>query len=264
MSKVTAADVKKLRQMTNCGFLDCKNALIEADNNFEDAVTILRKKAGAKADKKADRAANEGLTASVIDGSNGALVQLACETDFVAKTDRFIEFVQNLANETLALSGDGDQTEALAEGQKDILRDLIGSIGENMKIVKAVRWESAGKIGSYLHAGGKIGVLVDVEGDCDDALLKDICMHIAAMNPTYVTPDDIPADVTAKERDIVAEKAKGKPENIVEKIVTGGLNKWHTDICLMKQSWFKDDKTTLAKLAPNITVKRFVRLQAGG
>ena len=132
-----------------------------------------------------------------------------------------------------------------------------------MKIIKAARYESVGAVGSYLHAGGKIGVLVEVEGTDDQALIKDICMHIAAMSPTYISPDDIPAEDVEKERAIAAEKHAGKPAEIIDKILIGHINKWYTDICLMKQSWFKEDKSTLEKIAPNVKVKRFERLQAG-
>ena len=263
MANVTAADVKRLRDATQCGMLDCKKALIEVDGNFDDAVALLRKKAGAKADKKAGREANEGLTASVIEGNVGVLVQVACETDFVAKTDRFQDFVQELAQKVLSRSDDGDITEAVAEEVSEDLKGLIGTIGENMKIVKAYRWESAGAVGNYLHSGGRIGVLVDVEGEYDDALVKDLCMHIASSSPTFISPDDVPAEEVAKEKEIAAEKHQGKPADIIDKILMGHINKWYSDICLTRQEWFKGDKTTLEKLAPNLKVKRFARLQAG-
>lgn len=263
MANITAADVKRLRDATQCGMLDCKKALIETDGNFDEAVDLLRKKAGIKADKKAGREANEGLTASVVNGNVGALIQVACETDFVAKTDRFQDFVKDLAQKVSERSDEGDVTEAVSEAHAEELKGLIGTIGENMKIVKAVRWESNGQIGTYLHAGGKIGVLVDVEGTDDEDLVKDICMHIAAMSPTFISPDDIPAEEVEKEKAIAAEKHAGKPADIIDKILIGHINKWYTDICLNKQSWFKEDKSTLEKIAPNVKVKRFERLQAG-
>ena len=263
MANVTAADVKKLRQATNCGMLDCKNALIEADGNFDEAVTILRKKAGIKAGKKADRETKEGLTTTIVEGNVGVIVQVSCETDFVAKNERFVTFVNDLAKEVFERNDEGDLTEALSEEKKDLLTEFIGSIGENMRIVKAVRWVSAGKVGAYIHGGGRIGVLVDVEGDADEALVKDLGMHIAAMNPSYVSADEIPAEDIAKEKDIAAEKAKGKPENIAEKIVNGAIAKWQTEVCLVQQAWFKDDKTNFTKLAPNANIKQFVRLEIG-
>ncbi len=263
MATVTAADVKRLRDMTQCGMLDCKKALIECDANFDDAVSLLRKKAGAKADKKAGREANEGLTASLVKGNIGVLVQVACETDFVAKTDRFQDYINGLAAKVAERSDEGDITEAVIADETEELKGLIGTIGENMKIVKAFRWETNGALGTYLHSGGRIGVLVDVEGEYDDALIKDLCMHIASSAPTFVSPDDIPADDVSKEKAIAAEKHQGKPENIIDKILAGHINKWYTDICLTKQEWFKGDKTTLEKIAPNLKVKRFARLQAG-
>ncbi len=263
MANITGADVKRLRDTTQCGMLDCKKALIETDGDFEAAVDLLRKKAGIKADKKAGREANEGLTATVVNGKVGAIIQVACETDFVAKTDRFQDFVKNLAQKVSERSDEGDVTEAVTEEHAEELKGLIGTIGENMKIIKAVRYTTDSNVGSYIHAGGKIGVLVEVEGTDDESLVKDICMHIAAMSPTYITPDDIPAEDVEKERAIAAEKHAGKPAEIIDKILMGHINKWYTDICLMKQSWFKEDKSTLEKIAPNVKVKRFERLQAG-
>jgi elongation factor Ts len=263
MANITGADVKRLRDVTQCGMLDCKKALVECDGNFDEAVALLRKKAGAKADKKAGREANEGLTASLVDGNVGVLVQVSCETDFVAKTDRFQDYVNGLSKKVAARSDDGDVTEAVIADESEELRGLIGTLGENMKIVKAFRWESNGACGNYLHAGGRIGVLVDVEGEFDDAIIKDLCMHIASLSPSYVSPEDVPAEDVTKEKEIAAEKHQGKPENIIDKILIGHINKWYSDICLTKQEWFKGDKTTLEKIAPNLKVKRFARLQAG-
>jgi elongation factor Ts len=263
MANVTAADVKRLRDMTQCGMLDCKKALIECDGNFDGAIELLRKKAGAKADKKAGRETNEGLTASVIKGNIGVLVQVSCETDFVAKTDRFIEFVEKLATDLIDRADSGDITEAAANDSAQELKELIGTIGENMTILKAYRWVSNGAVANYLHSGGRIGVMVDVEGEYTDDLLKDLCMHIASLSPIYVGPEDVPADEITKEREIAAEKHQNKPADIVNKILDGHINKWYSDICLTKQEWFKGDKTTLEKIAPKLKVKRFARLQAG-
>ena len=140
MANFSAKDIKRLRDTTQCGMLDCKKALIETEGNFDEAVALLRKKAGAKADKKAGREVNEGLTASVINGNVGVLVQVACETDFVAKTDRFQDFVNSLAARIAERSDEGDVTEAVAVDEAEVLKGLIGTIGENMKIVKAYRW----------------------------------------------------------------------------------------------------------------------------
>jgi elongation factor Ts len=263
MAKVTGADVKRLRDTTQCGMLDCKKALVECDGNFDDAVALLRKKVGAKADKKAGREANEGLTASFIKGNTGVLVQVACETDFVAKTDRFTDYVNQLSEKIVSRTDEGDVTEAVAADETEELKELIGTLGENMKIVKAFRWESNGAIGNYLHANGRIGVMVDVEGEYDDALIKDLCMHICSLTPFYVSPDDVPAEEVAKEKEIAAEKHQGKPDNIIDKILIGHINKWYSEICLTKQEWFKGDKMTIEKIAPKLKVKRFARLQAG-
>ena len=260
---ISAADVKKLRDMTGAGMLDCKNALKDAGGDIEAAVTALRKAGQAKAGKKADREANEGLCAAKTEGNVGTLVQLQCETDFVAKTDKFKDYLSALVEKTAATGENGDVTDAINGAEKDDLINMIATIGENMKIAKAIRWESNGACASYLHANGRVGVLVDVEGEYDDEILKHLCMHIAAFSPSYVTSDEVPADVVEKERDIAAEKAKGKPPEIVEKIVGGVINKWYKEVCLVDQAWIMDDKSTLAKIAPNLKVKRFARLQTG-
>ena len=132
-----------------------------------------------------------------------------------------------------------------------------------MQIRRSVRWETEGSVASYLHMGGRIGVLVDVEGDVDEAFLSDLCMHIAAFNPPYITSDEISADAIEKEREIAKAQLAGKPENIIEKILTGKINKWFSEVCLVNQPWIKDDKSSLSKLKPNVTIKRFVRWEIG-
>jgi elongation factor Ts len=262
--EISAKMVNELRAKTGAGMMDCKKALEKAAGNMENAIDELRKSGIAKAEKKADRAVKDGLVIAVIQGKVAVQVEVLCETDFVAKTDKFRAFAKTIADQALAMSADGDITPALAESCKTQLNEMIATIGENMQIRRAVRWvASTGSFTSYSHMGGKLGVLVEVEGEADSAVISDIGMHIAAFNPSYIVPADIPADVIAREQEVAAGQVVGKPANIVENIVKGKINKWYSDVCLMKQPWLRDDKSCLEKVAPKLKVKRFVRWQLG-
>jgi elongation factor Ts len=140
---------------------------------------------------------------------------------------------------------------------------MIAKIGENMQLRRAVRWVSEGKCASYLHMGGRIGVMVDVEGDVDDEALSSLCMHIAAFKPDYISPEDIPAEVIEKEKEIAAGQVAGKPADIIDKIVMGKINKWYNEVCLMKQPWIRDDKQSVEKANPGMKVKQFIRWEIG-
>ena len=140
---------------------------------------------------------------------------------------------------------------------------MIATIGENMQVRRAARWESNGVVASYLHQGGRIGVMIDVEGDDDQELLNDICMHIAAFKPQFIASEDIPDEVIAKEKEIAAAQMAGKPAEIIDKIVIGKINKWYSEVCLLQQPWVRDDKSSLSKLKPNLQVKRFLRWEVG-
>ena len=263
MANFTAQDVKALREATAAGMLDCKKALQQADGDFDAAVDYLRAQGIAKAGKKADREAKEGLIKAISTGKTGAIVQLSCETDFVSKNETFQAYVQELLEKVDATGSNDNITESFAASQDEELKGKISTIGENMKIPAAVRWESAGTVSSYLHAGGRVGVLVDVEGDYDAETVKSLCLHIAAFSPQYLTPEDVPADAIERERAVATEKAAGKPANIIEKIVEGNIRKWMEDICLLKQGWIMDDKVAIEKKFPNLKINRFVRLQIG-
>jgi len=263
MADITAKMVKDLRDKTDAGMMDCKKALVEADGDMEKAVDILRKSGMAKAAKKSGRGVKEGKVGSKVDGKVGAMVEVLCETDFVATNDKFKGYVDSLVAKVADSATNGDASAEIAEKEKDGLTEMIATIGENMMIRRAVRWESAGKCASYLHMGGRIGVLVDVEGCDDDAVLTDLCMHIAAFKPTYVAPEDIPADIDAKEREIAAGQVAGKPAEIIDKIVNGKISKWHNEVCLMKQPWIRDDKQSVEKANPGMVVKRFLRWEVG-
>ncbi|WDE96654.1 translation elongation factor Ts [Lentisphaera profundi] len=260
---ISAKDIAALRKATNCGMLDCKKALIESDSDFDKAVEILRKRGQAKAVKKAGREANEGVVVATVKGNKAAITQLSCETDFVGNTDRFRDYASSLLEKTIAKDSNGEVTAELVEQEKDDLVTMIATIGENMQIVNAQSWTSEGQLQSYIHGNGRIGVIVDVEGEIDAAGLKSVCMHIAAFNPSYVDDSGVPAEDIEKEKAIFAEKAKGKPPEIADKIINGSVQKWFKDVCFVNQPWIMDDKLTFSQAYPKATVKRFVMCKIG-
>ena len=263
---ITAEQVKALREKTGAGMMDCKRALTAANGDMEAAIEQLRKSSIAKAEKKAARTTSEGKVACAVKGGTAAMIEILCETDFAAKSDRFLSFVAETLEKTAGLSGNGDVSAEINALAADELVSKIAVIGENMQIRRAIRWESAGRICSYLHGEGRIGVMVDVEGTDNEELLKDICMHIAAFRPEYITPDEIPAEKIAKEREIALAsdpKLAGKPAQMIDKILDGKLNKWMGEVALVRQPWIRDDKTCLAKLYPNLKILRFARWEVG-
>ena len=286
MSNISASMVKDLRDKTGAGMMDCKAALAETDGDMEAAIDWLRKKGLAKAAKKAGRVAAEGLIGIAAMPGAGALVEVNSETDFVARNDQFKDFVKDAAG--LALEAEGDVAKLLAKKMGDatvdeVLKGLIGKIGENMSVRRAVALAvSPGVVASYVHnaAGpelGKIGVLVALKSKADTARLlalgRQIAMHIAATSPLALTPEHVPADVIARERAIYADQARqsGKPENIIEKMVEGRLRKFYEESVLMQQIFVIDGETPIAKViekaskefgAP-IEIVGFVRYQVG-
>lgn len=266
MANITAALVKELRDKTDAGMMDCKKALAETNGDLAAAVDYLRKTGITKAEKRSGRTVKEGKIFAVVDGSSAIMTEILSETDFVAKNDKFNDFVKAATGRVLkATAGsDGDISAKAQALEKDNLVALIAVIGENMQLRRAARFETkGGKLASYLHLGGKIGVLLEVEGEAAPELVNDICLHITAFKPVYVKPEDVPAEAVAKERGIAAAQVTGKPANIIDKIVTGKIQKWYGDICLVKQPWIRDDKTTLEKVAPKLKVKRFLRWEVG-
>jgi elongation factor Ts len=255
--------VKELREKTGVGMMECKKALTTTDGDMDAAIEELRKAGIAKAEKKAHRSATEGRVVAKIENGVAVLAEVLCETDFVAKTDDFQAFSEKVVEVAAAQDADGCVSEPVAEATKDELTTLIGKIGENMQVRRVARWTPTGPCSSYLHMGGKIGVMAEVDGEADDELMHDLCLHIAAFSPSYIGPDDIPADVIAKEKEIAAAQVEGKPAEIIDKIVMGKISKWYTQVCLTRQPWVKDDKKSFAKIAPKVTVKRFLRWQVG-
>ena len=277
MPEVTATLVRELREATNLGMMECKRALAETNGDKEKAIRLLREMGLAVAQKKSVRAANQGLVASFVapDASVGSLVEINCETDFVARNDSFIKLAAVLAGK--AAKADA----SLAETEKSTIASKIAEIGENLVIRRNARFvrSGAGAVASYIHLGGKIGVLVEM--NCTNQptasqpqfveTLKDVCMHIAASNPPYLEPKDVPADVVASEREIYAKQVKDKPANIIGKIVDGKMRKFYADSCLLQQPFVKDPKQSVQQmleaagkaLSDTLTVKRFARYQIG-
>mgnify|MGYP003702272285 FL=1 len=251
---VTAAMVKELRERTGAGMMECKKALVEAGGDMDAAVEEMRKSGLAKADKKASRVAAEGrvVLAASEDGKQAVMVEVNSETDFVAKDGNFNGFASAVAAN--ALNHSPADVEALMATDLDGVtveearQALIAKIGENIQVRRFVRNNTENTLGAYVH-GGKIGVLVEVEGG-DAELAHDIALHIAAMNPEFISDDDVPADVMAKEKDILVAQAadSGKPPEIIEKMVTGRLRKHLAGITLLGQPFVKDGDVTVAKL----------------
>ncbi len=253
MAEISASLVKELREMTGLGMMECKKALAEAGGDLKKAEELLRIKSGARASKAAGRIAAEGVIGAYLsaDAKLGALVELNCETDFVAKNEDFLAFAHGLA-QRVAESAPAD-AEALAglplagASIEERRQSLVQKIGENISIRRFRRMQAAGKLALYLH-GTKIGVMVEFEGA--DEIGKDLAMHIAFARPRYMSKADVPADVVTREREILAARAKesGKPAEIVAKMVEGGVNKFIGEVTLLGQPFVKDDKQTVEKM----------------
>lgn len=263
---ITASMVKELRERTGAGMMECKKALVETNGDMDAAIEFLRKTGLAQADKKATRVAAEGqvILATNADDTEAVLVEVNCETDFVAKDDNFLAFANNVAEAALAASS--DDLEAITAGDLETARQaLVSKIGENVQVRRMTRMSSDNAIGAYVH-GGRIGVLVDLEGG-DVELARDIAMHIAALNPAYNTADDVPADVLEKEKQFLISQAaeSGKPADIIEKMITGRLRKHLADITLMGQPFVKDGDVSVEKLLKNngAKVNGFIRVAVG-
>ena len=281
----TAQDVKSLRERTGCGMMDCKRALADADGDMDKAIDILREQGLAKAAKKTSRIASEGVAYAVTnaEGTLGVDIEVNSETDFVAKNAEFMEFVSILAqtvmdtnpvdvDELLAKTASGTNTKV-----EDLLREKIQTIGENIKIRRFARFE--GVVATYIHAAGKIGVMVKFDTTADTTstafkvYAKDIAMQIAAANPLYLDKTQVTSDVLEHEKKILTEQAinEGKPQAIAEKIVMGKIGKFYEENCLINQIFVKDNKITIEqytkqtakKLGADITIKDFVRFEKG-
>ncbi len=269
---VTAAQVKELRDRTGAAMMDCKKALVETNGDIEAAIEAMRKSGQAKADKKAGRTAAEGVVYAMVDesGHKAVLLEVNCETDFVAKDDNFCDFVKQVAElimtqtpknveDLLALQVESDKT------VDETRKALIAKIGENVQVRRFEIIESEGTVGQYVH-GGRIGVLANLNV-ADEELAKDLAMHIAANAPLVTNQEDVPADVLEKEKEIFMAQAEnsGKPKEIIEKMTQGRIKKFLDEVSLLGQAFVKDPNTKVSKLldAKNAKVNHFVRYEVG-
>ncbi len=282
MANVTAQDVKELRDMTGCGMMDCKRALVEADGNRDEAVKILREKGLAKAAKKAGRIAAEGVVKTKTKGNIGVVVEINCETDFCAKSDKFLALVETITD--TILDNDVADVEALDsctvsgtnETVSAYLTNSIATIGENIKIRRFTKLE--GTLIPYMHDGGRIGTMVKISTDkADDAEVlacaKNVALQITALNAQYIDKASVPADVLANEKEVQTKlvEQEGKPANVAEKIVEGRLRKFYEEVCLTEQKYFKDDTMSVGKYIDSVAkaqgctikVEQFVRYERG-
>jgi len=269
MAAITAAMVGELRAKTDAPMMECKKALTEADGDMARAEEILRVKLGSKASKAASRITAEGVVAAHIAGGVGALVEVNCETDFVSKNDDFLKFSSDIAK----LVADQNPADVAAlsklslDGKtvEEIRTALVGKIGENMSIRRFQRFQTSGKLTSYLH-GTRIGVMVEFEGS-DEQVGKDVAMHIAAMKPVALSSDQVPADLIEKERSVAKLKAEesGKPADIAAKMVEGSVQKYLKEVSLFDQAFVKNDKQTVQQMlkAANTAVKAFTMFVVG-
>lgn len=285
MAEITASMVKDLREATGAGMMECKSALTEADGDFDKAVDVLRTKGLAAVEKKAGRSTNEGTVMAIVsdDAKTGAVLELNCETDFVAMNEKFQAYAKRITKAALENKpADVEALKACKEGDEtveEILTDAIHVMGENTQIARFEVVEAPAVI-SYIHTGGKIGVLVEFDIDGVDAKSKefvecaeDVAMQVAAMNPISATRDDVPQDVVDHEMEIYKAQAaeSGKPENIQEQIAMGRMNKFYKEQCLTEQVFWKNSDTTVQKyvdevangLGGKIAIKNFVRFQLG-
>lgn len=272
---ITAELVKQLREKTGAGMMDCKKVLTETNGDEEKAIELLRERGIAKAAKKSDRIAAEGLVTTYVtaDQKVGVVVEVNAETDFVAKNEEFRNFVADIAKQ-VAEKKPATVEELLAQTSmtendktvQDVLTNKIATIGENMSIRRFERFETNGLVESYIHGDGKIGVLVEMENG-NTELAKDVCMQIAAARPEYLDRDSVPADRVAHEMEILKAQAvnEGKPEAVAEKIVQGRINKFYGEICLVEQDFVKNPDQTVGKLVESKGAKivRFARFEKG-
>ena len=270
MAGITAAQVKELRDRTGSGMMECKRALVETDGDIEVAIENMRKSGQAKAAKKAGRIAAEGIILVRSDAENAIIVEINSETDFVSRDDGFLSFANNVAD--TAIANKTANVEALkstmldGKSVEDTRLDLVNSIGENIQIRRVELLEAgAGQLASYLH-GGRIGVIVAISGG-DEALAKDVAMHVAASNPEVINPEQVPAELVEKEKEIFIAQAKesGKPDDIIEKMIGGKLKKFLGEVSLTGQPFVKDPSTSVGDLlnSNDATATAFIRYEVG-
>ncbi len=291
MAEITVALIKELREKTGAGMMDCKAALKETGGDLDEAATYLRKKGIASAEKRSGRAATEGIIAYRIDDAAkiGVLVEVACETDFVARNENFVAFVEDIIDH-ISGSGGADSLEALlaqpyekntSETLDEFIKSKVGQMGENMYLSRFVRFvlDGDGVVASYIHMNGSAGVLIEVtcgksdsaQSDSFAALVKDLTLHITAAKPLCITREEVDSAIVDKEKDIFREQMKGKPENIIDQILEGKMNKYYSTNCLLEQGFIKDTDKSIADLlgeiggeiGDEISITRFERYAIG-
>ncbi len=265
---MSASQVKELRERTGLGLLECKKALAAANGDIEVAIEELRKSSGMKAAKKAGRTAADGVVAIKIsdDGSFGVVVEVNSETDFVARDDNFLAFVQQVTNKAFELRSD-DVTTIAADEVEEARQALVQKIGENIGVRRVANvTATAGVVGGYVHGNNRIAVLVELQGG-DQDLARDVAMHVAAVNPAVVAPENMPEELIAKEREIFTAQAQesGKPAEIIEKMIDGRIRKYLSENSLTEQPFVKDPDTTVGKLvkAAGAEIASFNRFEVG-
>ncbi|WP_287827600.1 translation elongation factor Ts [Bacteroides sp.] len=266
---VTMADISHLRKMTGAGMMDCKNALTEANGDFDKAMEIIRKKGQAVAAKRSDRDASEGCVLAKSTGKYAAIIALKCETDFVAKNEDFIKLTEEILDLTMAeKAADLDAVNSLPFGDstvKQAVVDRSGITGEKMEL-DGYGFVEGAKTAVYIHPGNKLATIVAFNQETTDEVAHEVAMQIAAMNPISVDAASVPADVLAREKEIAADKARqeGKPENLIERIAEGRIHKFYKEVCLLEQEYVKDPSLTIAKFldkaSKGLTVTGFKRV----
>ncbi|WP_314091532.1 translation elongation factor Ts [Gemella haemolysans] len=273
MAQITASLVKELRERTGAGMMDCKKALTQTDGDIDAAIDYLRENGIAKAAKKADRIAAEGLSYIEVKGNKAVILEINSETDFVAKNEKFVALVKNVAEAILAAEPatleEALQVKAQGGTVEAVINEGIATIGEKLSLrrFEVVTKSDADAFGAYSHMGGRIGVLTLVEGSTDEEAAKDVAMHIAALAPKYLDESEVPADVLEHEKKVLTEQAlnEGKPANIVEKMIVGRINKFLEEITVVNQKFVKDDSFTVEKFLASKGGKlaKFVRYEVG-
>ena len=275
---ITTSMIKELRDATSLGIADCKKALEESNGDFEGAIKLLREKGAAVAAKRASKEAKEGVVAATVSGDaqSAAMIEVNCETDFVTRNEDFQNFVAELLGEAMDF-----ETSQMAEGVAKKVEDKMATIGEKIQFRRNVKWavEGTGSIASYIHMGGKVGVLVEL--GCENAetianpvyqeLAKDLTLHVAAAAPEYLTRDEVPAELVEAEKEIFRKQLEGKPENIMDNILKGKINKFFSQVCFVEQGFVKEDKVSITdfvagkakEIGDTISIKRYVRFQLG-
>ena len=276
---ITTSMIKDLRDATSLGIADCKKALEQTNGDFDEAIKILREKGAAVAAKRASKEANEGKIEAYIseDNQQASMIEVNCETDFVTRNEDFQSFVEELKQDSI-----NHICDTMAEAVSERMEEKMAQIGEKISLRRNVKWvvDGTGAIGSYIHMGGTVGVLIELSCDKSETinnqifkdLLKDLTLHVAAANPEFLSRDDVPVDQVESEKDIFRKQLVGKPENIIENILMGKINKYFSQICFIEQGFVKEEKQSIKNLISeknkqlndNITVKRYVRYQLGG